>query len=774
MSFTLPQREQVLAWLSRRRPWKLGLAAVALAVGLPLSTVCVEALVRTRLDPADFTAPTRLYARPVVLAAGAPADREPVRDYLRGLGYRDVRGGSVGLGEYRLDEYEWTIGTRSFRAAGGMSPGGVARIEMDGDRVAAIYDASGRGRGTLMLEPEVIRTVGAEDGEIADRVPVTLDQVPQHLVDAIVTVEDRNFFTHEGLDLRRIAGAALANLRAGRVTQGASTITQQLARTLWLSRSRTLWRKLREAAMAIALEARYSKRTILQAYLNEVYLGQDDALAIRGVGRAAQFYFGKDVTQLDLGEAALLAGIIRGPNLYSPFRNPKAARTRRDLALREMRDRGVITDREYRTAARAPLRLRRTTEPRRGTRYFTDWVLRDLAPGRGLAVFTTLDPQLQDLAHQAVVQGLARLERARPALTRHAQPLEAALVALNPWTGEVLAMVGGRDYGTSQFDRVTQARRQPGSAFKPIVALAALSPTEDGASEGAPLFTLASQIQDAPLEVQTPQGLWRPVNYDGSYGGAVTLREALEHSLNVPLARVGLAVGPEHIAEAGSMLGIESPLHAVPSLALGASEVTLLELTRAYGVFAAYGYRTGSVNTLAVVDPSGKVVRRATLAGQRVLSPAVAYLVTSALQGVVEHGTGQALRALGVAGPVAGKTGTTNDDRDAWFVGYTPRLAVGVWVGFDDGTSVGLTGAAAALPIFAQFVRNAVADGNDGDFPVPDGVEFAYAGRDCQREAFLTGTVPDQQCAPFWSALRPVAHGITSLVKGFLRLFGKH
>ena len=750
------------------------MGAAVLAAGIAVTSVVVEALVRTRLDPADFTAPTRLYARPVVLAAGAPVDRERVRRYLEGLGYREARGDSVRLGEYRLDGDEWTIGTRSFRAAGGMSPGGVTSIQLDGDRIAAIWDASGQTRATLMLEPEVIRTVGAEDGEIADRVPVTIDQVPPYLIDAIVTVEDRSFFTHEGLDLRRIVGAGLADLRAGRVTQGASTITQQLARTLWLSSSRTLWRKLREAAMALVLEARYSKQAILQAYLNEVYLGQDDALAIRGVGRAAQFYFGKDVTQLNLSECALLAGTIRGPNLYSPFRNPRAARARRDLALREMRDRGVISDSAYAAARRRPLRLRRTTEAHRDTRYFTDWVLQDLQPERGLAVFTTLDPTLQDVAHQAVVQGLARLERARPALTRPAQPLEAALVALDPWTGEVLAMVGGRDYGETQFNRVTQARRQPGSAFKPIVALAALSPPEDSSNGGAPLFTLASQIDDDTLSVQTPAGPWRPVNYDGSFGDAVTLREALERSLNVPMARVGLAVGPDRIAGFGQLLGIESPLHAVPSLALGASEVTLLELTRAYGVLAAYGYRTNSVNTLAVVDPSGQVVGRATLVGQQVLAPAVAYLVTFALQGVVEHGTGQALRTLGVAGPVAGKTGTTNDDRDAWFVGYTPHLAVGVWVGFDDGTSVGLTGAGAALPIFAQFVRQAVADGNDDDFPVPEGVEFADAGRDCQREAFLTGTVPDQQCAPIWSALRPVARGIKSLVKGFLRLFGKH
>jgi penicillin-binding protein 1B len=766
-------RDRLLTWVKRQSPVRLVFAGAALCCGLAVTTVGLEALIRARLNPADFTAPTRLYARPMVLASGVHADRDKVRHYLRALGYRETRGVSVGSGEYRLGSDLWTIGRRAFRAAGGMDPGGAVQVEIFGDQIATIYDARGRSLPSVMLEPLVIRTVGAEDGEVSDRVPVTLDEVPRTLVNAIVTVEDRRFFTHEGLDLRRIVGAMVANVRAGHVTQGASTITQQLARTLWLSSSRTLWRKIREAAMAVTLEARYPKREILEAYLNEVYLGQDGALAIRGVGRAAQFYFGKDVTQLDAAESALLAGIIRGPSLYSPFHDPEAARARRDLALREMHEQGVLTDAQYGAARREPLHLRRTAEPDVDTRYFADWVLRDAPPGNGLAVFTTLDPELQARAHLAVVQGLRRIERAHPALKRAAHPLQAALVALNPWTGEVLAMVGGRDYAQSQFDRATGARRQPGSAFKPVVAVAALAPLDDSVNGGAPQFTLATQVEDDPLNVQTPQGLWHPVNYDGSFGGPVTLREALEHSLNVPFARVGLAVGAERIVDFARTLGIESPLQAVPSLALGASEVTLLELTRAYGVLAAYGYRTPSVHTLAVLDPSGEFVARATLSGAQVLSPAVAYLVTSGLEGVVEEGTGRALRGLGVRGAVAAKSGTTSDYRDAWFVGYTRRLAVGVWVGFDDGTSVGLTGSAAALPIFARFLNAAGGEVGDEEFPVPDGIEFAYAGRDCQREAFLAGTAPEEQCAPIWSALRPVAGRIKALVKGFLKLFGR-
>jgi penicillin-binding protein 1B len=333
------------------------------------------------------------------------------------------------------------------------------------------------------------------------------------------------------------------------------------------------------------------------------------------------------------------------------------------------------------------------------------------------------------------------------------EPLQAALVALDPRSGEILAMVGGRDYGASQFNRATQARRQPGSAFKPIVALTALA--RSSTAEG-PAFTLASVVQDEPLSVQTPAGLWQPDNYDSGFRGPVTVREALEQSLNVPFARIGLAVGPERIVATAKALGIASRLHAVPSLALGASEVTPLELVRAYGVLAAGGVLADSRALIAAVDARGRVGAASVRSPARVFEPAETYLVTSALEGAVERGTGRGLRAQGVAIPIAGKSGTSSEWRDGWFIAYTSSLVVGVWVGYDDGRSVGLTGSRVALPIVARFLRSAIGDEDGQDFPVPEGIEVAevdpgsglLAGWGCggEQEVFLEGTAPTEQC----------------------------
>lgn len=583
-------------WLKSQPRLAQVAAAIVLATGSLSWIVGLEAFLRARLDREGSAAPTRLYGRSLVLQAGTTAERERVERHLRRLGYREARGRTVAIGEYALGSEAWTIGRRPFRLADRIDPGGVTRVQLGwDDEILSVEDDQGGPLQYLFLEPELLHTVHGDD--LADRMPVKLGEVPQHLVDAVLSVEDKRFLDHQGLDFRRIVGAAVANAKAGRTTQGASTITQQLARTRWLSTRRTPWRKIREAVMARTLESRYAKHDILEAYLNEVYLGHDGAFAIRGVG---------------------------------------------------------------------------------------------------------------------------------------------------------------------------------GSACKPIVALAALTPDTTGGYDAPAPITLATELDDEPLSLDTPAGMWRPVNYDGEYRGRVTLRQALERSLNVPFARLGLAVGPKRIAETGRLLGIESPLHAVPSLALGSSEVTLLELTRAFAVLAAYGYRVRTVGTLGVLDAAGELMERADLRGEQVMAPAVAYLVTSALEGAVERGTGRGLRAFGFDGPVAAKSGTTNDHRDAWFVGYTPRLAVGVWVGFDDGRSVGLPGAAAALPIFARFLSGAMPDGNRYEFPVPDGVEFADAGPGCETEVFLAGTAPERRCAPYWLSLRPMRDGVRSLVGALRRLLGGH
>lgn len=579
------------------------------------------------------------------------------------------------------------------------------------------------------------------------RVPVALDEMPAELIDAVLAIEDKRFRDHDGVDLRRIGGALVANVRAGGIAEGGSTITQQLAKNLFLSADRTLLRKARELAMSLVLEARYPKDQILEAYLNEIYLGQDGGNAIHGVGAAAQYYFGRDVNDLSLAECATLAGMIHSPNRLAPTRHPSEARERRDLVLSLMRDQGMIDAAAADDAMDERIHARAHPSESVEARYFRDALGRDVAqhlPKRGAAVYTTLDATLQRAAEHAVSAELRRID----------QPgVEAALVAIDPRSGEVLALVGGRDYGASQFNRATDARRQPGSAFKPIVALAALE--RPGGGNSRPPFTLASHVSDEPLTVPTHDGPWRPANYDGTFEGEITLREALEQSRNVPFARIGMEIGPQRIVDAANRLGITSPLPAVPALALGSGEVSLLELVRAYGVLANAGELAPTRMVLASRIGRQPLMTAETALAQRVADPAAVYLVTSALEGVVDHGTGAALGPYQYSAQLAGKTGTSNDWRDAWFIAYTAHLVVGVWVGHDDGASLHRTGAQAALPVVSRFLSDI--DLGDARFPTPEGVveRWVASGSDgwwgvCnRREVFLLGTEPSEEnCLP--------------------------
>jgi 1A family penicillin-binding protein len=615
--------------------------------------------------------------------------------------------------------------------------------------------------------PIVLGTLGGAPME--RRIPVPLSDMPDHLVQAVLAVEDQRFYQHHGLDIRRIGGALLANVKAGGITQGGSTITQQLAKNLFLSASRTPLRKLREAALALMLELRYDKRTILEAYLNEIYLGQDAERGIHGVGAASRYYFGKGVGKISVAESALLAGMISAPNRYVPTRNPESARQRRDLVLKLLADQERVPRSVAERASRAGLPTRSYGAGTIDGRYFRDFVLAGPVarlPGRGAAVYTTLDATLQRAAERAIQGGLAKLPLSG---------VEAALVAIDPRNGDVLAMVGGRDYGASQFNRAALARRQPGSAFKPVVALAALDRWEGH----DPAFTLASMVDDEPLRVTTRQGPWEPGDYDGQFRGPVTVRQAMEQSLNVPFARIGLAIGPERIVATARRLGITGPLEPVPSLALGSSEVTLVELVRAYGVLAAGG-DLASPRMILGRGPYGAEIRtdRAPESA-RVVDPAVAYLVTSTLEGVVTRGTGRALNGDGRFGGIAGKTGTSNDWRDAWFIAYSPTLVVGVWVGYDDGRSLRLTGAGAALPIVARFLSEATSDTGWGSFEVPEGISESYVtladagwGSECgSREYFLAGTEPDGgECGSEFSSFEAPREWISELKRQAARL----
>lgn len=649
-----------------------------------------------------------------------------------------------------------------------------ARLSAPGARLpATLYTRpvawrDGGDRGTPLA-------IGTFDGSPMDeRVPVPLAQLPDRLVQAVLAVEDQRFFEHHGLDPRRIAGALVANIHAGSITQGGSTITQQLAKNLYLNANRTPLRKIREAGMALVLELRYDKRQILEAYLNEIYLGQDGSRAIHGVGAAARYYYGKDVRKVTLAEAAQLAAMISAPNRTIASRHPEAAQQRRDMVLDLMQQQQRISNAGAERATNAPLTIGEHPTPMLDSRYFRDFVVTTLggSASRGTAIYTTLDASLQRAAERAVRRGMERSSL---------QGAEAALVAIDPRNGDVLAMVGGRSYAASQFNRAANARRQPGSAFKPIVALTALQRRDSK----PPVFTLASVVEDEPLSVKTRAGLWQPANYDREFRGPVTVREALEQSLNVPFARIGLAVGSDRIVANAKRLGITSPLHAVPSLALGSSEVTLLELVRAYGVLADEGALATMRTVLARSNGRDIVQVDTTTHLTQVADSAATYLVTSALQGVVTRGTGRGLNGDGHLGAIAGKTGTSNDWRDAWFIAYSPTLVVGVWVGYDDGRSIQMTGATAALPIAESFLDEATPEDGWEPFEVPDGVTEAYAGTsvgvsegDCgTREVFLTGTEPaESDCSPFeirswrgaeeWGA--KLARGARRLLEGLI------
>ena len=701
--------------------WLVGSLFLLLVGGIALGVLAFwltlePPLAALSLTP-SYPLPSRIYSRPFRLEAGVEPARLGLREHLEAAGFRPAPSSAIAPGEFYEREGQWWIGSRTFprtpvalEAAEGPE---TLRLVVDGaGRVVELRDERWRRLERMQIEPVLLASVYGDPPR--DREPVRLHQLPPHLIDAVLAVEDIRFFDHPGLDARRVLGATLSNVRAWRVVEGASTLTQQLARSLYLSRERAFGRKLREMRLALALERHHAKPEILEAYLDEVYLGQRGAVRIHGVGAAARHYFRKEAGALSLAESAVLAGLLRGPSLYSPHRHPERALSRRRLVLRRMVQAGVLSAAAAEAANAEPLGVRAPPSSVVAP-YFVDALREGLAAGgrggewaagAGIHLVTTLDLRLQRAAEEAVHDALLALEREHPGLHRDEKPLQAALVALDPRTGDVLALVGGREHRRSSYDRALHSRRQPGSLFKPIVALAAFASQPEE-------VTLASELLDAPLRVLRPNGAWRPTNYDGRFRGRVTVREALEKSLNVPMARLALQVGLPQVVDTARRLGIESRMAPEPSLALGAFEVSLFEITRAYAVLAAGGLRASSRMLLLAVDGRGAPLEVSAVERVRVFDAAPVDRVTEALEGAVDRGTGRGLRARGFHARLAGKTGTSNGFRDSWFVGYTPELAVGVWVGFDDGTSVGLTGARGALPVFAEFAKRALPAGPD-------------------------------------------------------------
>jgi penicillin-binding protein 1B len=754
--------------------WLLGLG-VPLAVACAALVLVLTTQITLTFDGRVWTLPARVYSARLRVAPGMTIDRNALVERLTRCGYAKVDGLAARPGQFRARPSGLEIFVRAF-------PGGdvpiVARrvtIDFDGDAVSGISDDRHRPVAAVDLEPELLALVFGPRQE--ERQIVPLKDVPKDLIQAVLAAEDARFFHHAGIDPLAVLRAAFKNVSSGRVVQGGSTITQQTVKNLYLGQERTLWRKSREALMSVILDLEYSKERILEVYLNEVYLGQRGSVAICGMQAASQFYFGRNLADLSLGEAALLAGMIRNPGGTNPFAHADRAAARRNDVLDAMVEQGFCTSAAAGAAKKEPLKLASGGAGFAQAPYVVEFVRAQLAEmyspqdlaGSGLKIFTTIDTLVQARAEDALRRGLDRLEREVPQVKRQMarRRLQGAVIVTDPRSGAILALVGGRDYQDSQFNRATQARRQPGSCFKPFVYLTAFAAAETG-DDGA--LTPASMLDDSPLELQSGGKAWRPENYDGTFRGPVTARDALEHSLNVPTVRAALGVGLKRVIATARQCGLDESFEPLPSVALGAQEVTPLELARAYGAFATLGLRAEPRILQEVVSDDGKRLEKTATRIEQVIPPQVAYLIDNVLSGVLTEGTAASAGALGFRGEAAGKTGTTDDTRDAWFVGFTPEILALVWVGYDDNAKTGLTGATGALPIWVDLMMHVRHRWEGSVFTEPPGLEHAeidpesggIAVGGCpqrREEVFLAGTEP-QTCPLHEGAFRRWWHNL--------------
>lgn len=664
-----------------------------------------------RLEQELGRSESRIRSEPYPLAAGRTVWQIALEERLERLGYRRVKDRPTSPGEYFWGREIFWIYRPAHRSRGKDHPAELFGLALDGDgRILHALGADGETFGPRderrpWLEPEILAEALLESRAV--RLPIELDDLPEHVWRAVLAAEDHRFFDHSGVDARSLARAAVANVKAGGVAQGGSTITQQLIKNRDLTPKRTLGRKASEAVRALALESIYTKEEILETYLGDVYLGHVDGLAIHGLGTAAAVYFSKAARELDLVEAASLAAMIQGPNRLMPTRHAERLKQRRDWVLGRLGELGWVGAAEVATAKRRPVRTR-MSPPRRPMaphfRRYVAAVARDEAPrrlkkGRGLVAETTLDPILQRLAEEVVEDELDGLRRRHRRLAR--APLGVALVALDASTGGILAYVGGDPAAPGdELDRARRAKRQPGSTIKPLLLLEAF----ERCGRRDPL-TPATRVRDRAVRLSLESGPWEPQNDDGRFRGVVTVREALRHSLNVPFVRIGRHCGFDRTAKRLARAGLELD-DPPPSYTLGAVETTPLDLAAAYTVFATPGRALRPRPMSFLERPKGFRVERTKPRDRRVTSPETAYLVRDLLTDTASQGTASSVSIAGL--DVAAKTGTSSERRDAWLAGHAGSVVTVVWVGRDDGEPLGLTGAQAAAPIWRRFMERAV------------------------------------------------------------------
>ena len=728
-------------------------AVVATAATFAYLYTHYSKVVDARLASGYLTSRAGIYAAPRTLREGQSMTAERLAEVLRRAGYVEGEASRVWNGSFKVEGGAVEIFPSDSAGLTDASGAAVVRVEFDRrGRVSRI-----RGDGALLdsytLAPEALTIDPVE--KTADRAALTYEEIPETLRRAVLSIEDRRFFEHGAVDLWGLARAAFSwSDDAQELKQGGSTITQQLVKNTYLTPERTLQRKFREAALASVVENRLSKQDILALYCNEIYLGQRGSIAVRGVRQAAHVFFGKGLKDLSLAESATIAGMIQSPGRYAPDRHPEAARARRNLVLAGMLRDGAVTPEQARAAGEEPVTVTPLERADATAPYFIDYVNREVESrlvgsteesGQNLRVYTTLNLDLQRVAEEAVGRQVERLEKVFKGKRRP----QASLVALDPRTGQVLAMVGGTSYAESQLNRATDARRQPGSVFKPVVYAAAL---ESGISP----LTLST---DAPREfTYDVRARYRPANYGGGFSMRdVTLRTGLVRSLNVVTVDVAMRAGLTRVATLAERLGFPRP-KSYPALALGTTEATPLEVATAYTALAGGGRVVRPAPLLRVEGGSGMGFEQELVAGEQVLRPATAYMLTDMLSDVIDHGTARAARGAFKSTAVAGKTGTS---RDGWFAGYTPNLVCVVWVGFDDGGELDLTGADAALPAWTEFVRRAVElrpELGGAEFARPASVTFVeidpetghVASPSCpqrERVALSPAFVPNHECS---------------------------
>ncbi|HCG7087509.1 TPA: penicillin-binding protein 1B [Vibrio parahaemolyticus] len=688
--------------------WKAGvaLAAVLLFVGIYLDSV-----VKERFDGQLFELPTVVYARILNLNPGENITIQELRNELDVLNYRKVSQPRY-PGEYSSSSTRVELIRRPFEFADGPEPDRHVMLHFSDSGLQRIQSLESKGDlGYLRLEPKMLGMLEKDRDE--QRLFLRRDQFPEILVDALLATEDRDFYQHDGVSPLAIARALVANIKAGRTVQGGSTLTQQLAKNLFLTRDKTLWRKVREAYIALILDYRYSKDRILEAYLNEVYLGQSGGEAIHGFGLASRYYFGQPIQELRIDQLAMLVGMVKGPSYYNPVRYPERTKERRDLVLRLLMQQNMLTSQQYEQAVSRPLDTQ--SKPRIASRqpaYFQQLniELKEKVGDRfkaetGLRVFTSLDPVSQSKMEQAIAKKIPDLAK------RGGKELEAAAVAVDRHSGEIRAMVGGKRVGYEGFNRALNASRPIGSLVKPAIYLTALEQPDK--------YNLGTTLQDTPLSLKGSKGsVWTPRNYDRKYRGDVPLYLALAKSLNVPTVRLGMELGIPEVSGTLERLGVnKDEIRPVPSMFLGSFSLTPFEVAQMYQTLTNSGKRAKLTALRSVIDMDGNVLYQSLPRSSRAVDEQAAWLTTYAMKQGVAQGTGRYLQSQFAWAALAGKTGTSNDTRDSWFVGIDGREVTTIWLGRDDNKPINLTGSSGALRVYAEYLAQRIPERLDLPWP---------------------------------------------------------